>query len=112
MSQTTFIAAGVPEVSNKRSDDLKTQIQMLMGLPTDDPHQGWRVIATYQGSNNKAPGYRSAHARAGKIRQGKVEYFNQYGKFGALARFMGDGMVGLAALFRAGDCPHALAGCG
>lgn len=103
MSNTTFIAAGIPEVSNKRSDDLKAQIQMLMGLPLDDPHQGWRVIATYRGDNNKAPGYRSAHARAGKIRQGKVEYFNQYGKFGALARFMGDGMIGLYVRYEGQD---------
>lgn len=95
MSNTTFIAAGVPEASLKRSDDLRAQIKMLMALPDNDPHQGWRVIATYQADNNKAPGYRAAHARAGKIRLGRVDYFNEYGKFGAVARFMGDGMVGL-----------------
>lgn len=102
-NQATFIAAGVPEASLKRSDDLRAQIQMLMGLPTDDPHQGWRVIATYKASKNTDPGYRSAHARSQKIRSGKVAYFNQYGKFSALARFMGDGMVGLYVRYEGQD---------
>lgn len=100
---TTFIAAGIPEASMKRSDDLRAQIQMLMGLPTDDPHQGWRVIATYQASKNTDSGYRSAHARAQKIRAGKIAYFNEYGEFGALARFMGDGMVGLYVRYEGQD---------
>jgi len=103
MSSPTFIAAGIPKESLKRSDDLRAQIQMLMGIGTDDPHQGWRVLATYKASKNTDPGYRSAHARAQKIRHGKVDYFNEYGKFGALARFMGDGMVGLYVRYEGQD---------
>lgn len=96
-SQTVFLRAGLPEPKTERGADLKSAAIQLMGLPDDDPDQGWRVIATYPARSSIDQGYRSAHARAQRIRNGGVTYLNDLGRFNAVARFMGDGVVGLFA---------------
>lgn len=94
-NQSVFINAGVPTESPKRRSDLSESIRQLVAIQTDDPSQGWRVIATYEAADHTSNGYRSAHARSQAIRMGRLAYFNKFGKWDARARFIGDGLVGL-----------------
>lgn len=93
--RAVFINAGIPEGKQDQHGELHQAIPLLMSLPGDDPSMGWRVIATYPSQKAGDTGYRSAHARAQNIRDGKVDYFTQWGQWDARARRMGDGLVGL-----------------
>lgn len=95
-AEVAFITAGAPKKFD-RSASLESECARLasLNLQDDDPSDGYRVVATYPATDYRDPGYRSAHARALNIRQGKVSYLTKYGRFDARARFIGTDMVGV-----------------
>lgn len=96
-----LIDAGSPAVNPNQRGAIPVvepdDIEALINLPEDDPSEGWRVVRTKTApKKSQDRAYRSLNAHALLIRQGKIVWMNQLGRFDARTRIInGD----TAALF-------------
>lgn len=60
----------------------------LLAIRPPDINDGWRIIYTKGAKNSMSKEYRTAHARAQRIRSGKVSYLADYGQWEARVQWI------------------------